>query len=218
MQRLSPVFLVEWKEIITFRLMQTCYAEWLKWKWFIITKHTFLIFQPYQTILNINFVSIIQDERLVLPVCMTTLIKLNFKEHESSDARHIQCPITDTITVVLLMAWIAIMMMTIIMMKDWMAKCDISGQLGSAPPGRACNQMQIVQHSSMRCHHHHHHHHYHQNHKCNWQLISKVSIPAFQRPTLAVDPLLSLRLWWSDSFRRIGGKYEGNASSKDVGI
>ena len=126
--------------------------------------------------------------------------------------------ITDTITVVLLMAWIAIMMMTIIMMKDWMAKCDISGQLGSAPPGRACNQMQIVQHSSMRCHHHHHHHHYHQNHKCNWQLISKVSIPAFQRPTLAVDPLLSLRLWWSDSFRRIGGKYEGNASSKDVGI
>ena len=92
MQRLSPVFLVEWKEIITFRLMQTCYAEWLKWKWFIITKHTFLIFQTYQTILNINFVSIIQDERLVLPVCMTTLIKLNFKEHESSDAQHIQCP------------------------------------------------------------------------------------------------------------------------------
>ena len=55
-------------------------------------QHTFLIFQPYQTILKINFVSIIQYKRLVFPVCMTTLIKLNFKEHESSAAQHIQCP------------------------------------------------------------------------------------------------------------------------------
>ena len=59
-------------------------------------------------------------------------------------------PITDTITVVVLMTTITIMMM---MMKDWMAKCDISGQLGSVPPGRACSQKQIVHHSSMKCHH-----------------------------------------------------------------
>ena len=59
--------------------------------------------------------------------------------------------ITDTITVMVLMTTITIMM--IMMTNDWMAKCDISGQLGSAPPGRACSQMQIVHHSSMKCHH-----------------------------------------------------------------
>ena len=73
---------------------------------------------------------------------MTTLIKLNSKEHENFAAEHTYNAlnlIADTITVLVLMTTITIMMM--IMMKDWNVKCDISGQFGSAPPGRACDQM-----------------------------------------------------------------------------